>query len=117
MRIMKIQKRVGSDGWASYFGEDKAKDVAVHTAATKSAGARYCDCPAYTIVAESLAKKSRCNTRYRNMAGADGTCLRPVFLVDGVERRRIKHFGVVPKKIRPFPMVVQQGSESNICTG
>lgn len=48
-----------SEDGASYFGVDKAKNVAAHAAAIKSAGALYCDCPACTIVAEILAKKEQ----------------------------------------------------------
>ena len=48
-----------SENGASYFGEEKAKEVAAHAAAIKSAGAQYCDCPACTIVAEILAKKEQ----------------------------------------------------------
>lgn len=46
-----------SDGGAQVFGADKAKDVAAHAMEIKSAGAKYCDCPACMIVAEILEKK------------------------------------------------------------
>ncbi len=43
---------------AEYFGADTAAGIAAHAQEIKAAGAKYCDCPACTIVAEILAKKT-----------------------------------------------------------
>lgn len=45
-----------SDAGAHVFGE-KASDVASHAKEIKSAGAKYCDCPACMAAAAILAKK------------------------------------------------------------
>lgn len=46
-----------SEGGAQVFGADNAKNVAAHAKEIKSAGARYCDCPACVAAAEILEKK------------------------------------------------------------
>lgn len=46
-----------SEGGAQVFGADNAKNVAAHAKEIKSAGAKYCDCPACAAVAEILEKK------------------------------------------------------------
>lgn len=46
-----------SDAGSQVFGADTAKDVAAHAKEIKSAGAKYCDCPACAVVAEILDKK------------------------------------------------------------
>lgn len=46
-----------SDAGSQVFGADTAKHVAVHAKEIKSAGAKYCDCPACAVVAEILDKK------------------------------------------------------------
>ena len=40
-----------------FGGEEAAKGVATHAREIKAAGAKYCDCPACSIVEEILAKK------------------------------------------------------------
>lgn len=58
--IMPIDGLIGfaeSDAGAHVFGADKAKDVAAHAKEIKSAGARYCDCPACAAVEAILEKK------------------------------------------------------------
>lgn len=47
---------VESDHGAQVFGADKAKDFAAHAREIKSAGAKYCDCPA-CAAAEAILKK------------------------------------------------------------
>lgn len=59
--IMPIDMLIGfaeSEGGASVFGADKAKEVAAHAREIKAAGAKYCDCPACAIVEEILEKKA-----------------------------------------------------------
>lgn len=46
-----------SDKAIQYFGKDKANDVASHAEEIKSAGAKYCDCPACTAAMTILEKK------------------------------------------------------------
>lgn len=46
-----------SDAGAQVFGADTAKNVAAHAKEIKSAGAKYCDCPACAAVAAILEKK------------------------------------------------------------
>ena len=41
------------------FGEEKAKEVACHGKEIKAAGAKFCDCPACSIVSEILSKKGQ----------------------------------------------------------
>lgn len=58
--IMPIDMLIGfaeSDAGVQVFGADKAKDVAKHAKEIKSAGGKYCDCPACAVVAEILEKK------------------------------------------------------------
>lgn len=58
--IMPIDGLIGfaeSDAGAQVFGADKAKDVAAHAKEIKSAGAKYCDCPACAAVEAILEKK------------------------------------------------------------
>ncbi|BCI59818.1 molecular chaperone Hsp90 [[Clostridium] leptum] len=47
-----------SEQGAQYFGADAAANIAAHAKEIKAAGARYCDCPACSIVATILEKKS-----------------------------------------------------------
>ena len=59
--IMPIDQLIGfasSEQGAAYFGAETAAGVAAHAREIKAAGAQFCDCPACTIVAEILAKKS-----------------------------------------------------------
>lgn len=46
-----------SEGGAQVFGADNAKKVAAHAQEIKSAGAKYCDCPACAAVEAILEKK------------------------------------------------------------
>ncbi|MCC8024319.1 MAG: molecular chaperone Hsp90 [Clostridium sp.] len=46
-----------SDAGAQVFGADTAKNVAAHAKEIKSAGAKYCDCPACAAVEAILEKK------------------------------------------------------------
>lgn len=58
--IMPIDQLIGfaeSETGIQYFGERAAKDIAAHAKEIKAAGAKYCDCPACTVVAEILEKK------------------------------------------------------------
>ena len=58
--IMPIDNLIGfagSDAGMKYFGEDTAKGIVAHAEEIKSAGAKYCDCPACAVVAEILQKK------------------------------------------------------------
>ena len=41
-----------------YFGADTAANIVAHAKESKALGAKYCDCPACTIVAAILDKKS-----------------------------------------------------------
>lgn len=59
--IMPIDSLIGfaqSEEGAAYFGADTAANIAAHAKDIKAAGAKYCDCPACTIVAAILDKKS-----------------------------------------------------------
>jgi hypothetical protein len=47
-----------SDDGIRIFGADTAKNIGVHAKEIKSEGAKYCDCPACTAVAEILEKKN-----------------------------------------------------------
>lgn len=47
----------GSDAGIQVFGADIAKKIETHAKEIKSAGAKYCDCPACTAVAAILDKK------------------------------------------------------------
>lgn len=58
--IMPIDRLIGfaeSDNGVQVFGADAARNVAAHAKEIKSAGAKYCDCPACAAVAAILAKK------------------------------------------------------------
>lgn len=58
--IMPIDQLIGfaeSETGSQVFGADTAKNIAAHAKEIKSAGAKYCDCPACTVVAEILEKK------------------------------------------------------------
>lgn len=58
--IMPIDNLIGfaeSEAGAQVFGADKAKEVAAHAREIKSAGAKYCDCPACAAVEAILEKK------------------------------------------------------------
>ena len=46
-----------SEAGTQVFGADTAKNVAAHAKEIKSAGAKYCDCPACAAVAAILEKK------------------------------------------------------------
>ena len=46
-----------SEGGVQVFGADNAKKVAAHAQEIKSAGAKYCDCPACAAVEAILEKK------------------------------------------------------------
>lgn len=46
-----------SDDGIQVFGADTAKNIAAHAKEIKSAGAKYCDCPACAAVAAILQKK------------------------------------------------------------
>lgn len=48
---------VESDDGIKFLGADAAKSMAVHAKKIKSAGAKYCDCPACTAAAAILEKK------------------------------------------------------------
>lgn len=59
--IMPIDTLIGfaeSDAGAQVFGADTAKNIAAHAKEIKSAGAKYCDCPACVAVATILEKKN-----------------------------------------------------------
>lgn len=59
--IMPIDSLIGfaeSDAGVQVFGADAARDVAAHAKEIKSAGAKYCDCPACKAVGEILVKKA-----------------------------------------------------------
>lgn len=59
--IMPIDSLIGfaqSGEGAAYFGADTAANIASHAIEIKAAGAKYCDCPACTIAAAILEKKS-----------------------------------------------------------
>jgi hypothetical protein len=47
----------GSDAGIQVFGADTAKNIAAHANEIKSAGEKYCDCPACAAVAAILDKK------------------------------------------------------------
>lgn len=58
--IMPIDGLIGfaeSEHGAQVFGADKARKVAAHAREIKSAGAKYCDCPACAAVEAILDKK------------------------------------------------------------
>lgn len=58
--IMPINNLIGfaeSDAGAEVFGPDNAKNIAAHAKEIKSAGAKYCDCPACNLAAEILEKR------------------------------------------------------------
>lgn len=58
--IMPIDNLIGfaeSDDGIRIFGADTAKNIATHANKIKSAGAKYCDCPACASVAAILEKK------------------------------------------------------------
>lgn len=58
--IMPIDSLIGfaeSDHGIQVFGADTAKNIAAHAKEIKSAGAKYCDCPACSAVAAILEKK------------------------------------------------------------
>lgn len=58
--IMPIDGLIGfaeSEAGAQVFGADNAKNVAAHAKEIKSAGAKYCDCPACAAVEAILEKK------------------------------------------------------------
>lgn len=58
--IMPIDGLIGfaeSDMGAKVFGADKAVSIAAHAKEIKSAGAKYCDCPACAAVEAILEKK------------------------------------------------------------
>ena len=57
---MPIDQLIGFAGSAKgeeYFGADAAKGIAVHAREIKAAGAKYCDCPACSVVEDILRKK------------------------------------------------------------
>lgn len=58
--IMPIDNLIGfaeSDAGSQVFGANAALNIAAHAKEIKSAGAKYCDCPACAAVAEILEKK------------------------------------------------------------
>lgn len=58
--IMPIDGLIGfaeSDAGFQVFGADTAKNIAAHAKEIKSAGAKYCDCPACASAAAILDKK------------------------------------------------------------
>ena len=58
--IMPIDTLIGfaqSDQGKEYFGADTAAGIVSHAQEIKSAGAKYCDCPACAVVADILEKK------------------------------------------------------------
>ena len=58
--IMPIDQLIGFAGSAKgeeYFGADAAKGIAAHAREIKAAGAKYCDCPACSVVEDILRKK------------------------------------------------------------
>lgn len=59
--IMPVDSLIGfaeSDAGAQVFGADAAKNIAAHAKEIKSAGAKYCDCPACAAVEAILDKKA-----------------------------------------------------------
>lgn len=59
--IMPIDNLIGfaeSDAGIQVFGADNAQNVADHAKEIKSAGAKYCDCPACAAVEAILEKKN-----------------------------------------------------------
>ena len=46
-----------SDAGAQVFGEEKAKEVAAHAQKVKTAGGKYCDCPACAAIEAIFDKK------------------------------------------------------------
>lgn len=57
MPIDELISFAGSDMGAKVFGADGAKKILVHAKDIKSAGARYCDCPACAACEALLNKK------------------------------------------------------------
>lgn len=58
--IMPIDQLIafaGTEAGAKVFGAEKAKEVKSHAEEIKSAGAKYCDCPACAAVEAILARK------------------------------------------------------------
>ena len=58
--IMPIDQLIGfagSEQGKAYFGADQAAGIVAHAQEIKTAGARYCDCPACQAVEAILAKK------------------------------------------------------------
>lgn len=58
--IMPIDMLIGfaeSEKGMGYFGAETAATIVSHAKEIKAAGAKYCDCPACTVVAEILEKK------------------------------------------------------------
>lgn len=58
--IMPIDNLIGfakSEKGMQYFGEETAKNIVSHATEIKSAGAKFCDCPACAVVAEILEMK------------------------------------------------------------
>lgn len=47
----------GSEAGVSCFGAEKAADIKAHAEEIRESGAKYCDCPACSLVAEILEKK------------------------------------------------------------
>lgn len=47
-----------SDAGIQLFGLDTAKNIVIHGKELKSAGVKYCDCPACVVAEEILAKKA-----------------------------------------------------------
>lgn len=47
----------GSDAGKEYFGAETAAGIVSHAEEIKATGAKYCDCPACTVVEEILKKK------------------------------------------------------------
>ena len=48
----------GSEKGSDYFGAETAAAIVAHAKEIKAAGAKYCDCPACSIVEEILKKKA-----------------------------------------------------------
>lgn len=58
--IMPIDQLIdfaGSEAGANYFGADLAQNIVNHAIEIKTAGAKYCDCPACSAVEAILEKK------------------------------------------------------------
>ena len=58
MPIDNLISFASSDAGIQYFGEEAAKNIALHAKEIKAAGAKYCDCPACAACEAILEKKN-----------------------------------------------------------